>query len=86
MIFSFSGVSAYGVLLQRGYNIPFWVFLVLTFSGIAAMALFVWKFTMHSTFSAWNYQWWEHDNPMRKEVEEIKKELAEIKKLIKEQR
>jgi hypothetical protein len=87
-ILGFSSIAAYGVfsdgLRERGYNIPFWLFALAGTTALVTLALFVWKFTMHSMFAAWNQQWWEHNNPLRTEVKEIKKELAEIKKLIKE--
>lgn len=77
LILTFSGMGAYGVLRQglsdRGINLPWWGFALAVVAVIVAMFAFEWRLGLPSTFAAWNHQWWCHDNPMRKELEEMKR-------------
>jgi len=88
LILAFSGVSAYYVmsqwLLSKGLQLPFWVFALSVATVVLALVLFEWKLGLPSMFAAWNDQFWEHKNPLRKEVEELHKKLNEIRKVLDE--
>ena len=88
IILAFSGTAAYGVISAQlhewGYSLPFWLFAVVISVILLGLGSFVWRMSMPSTFISWNYQWWNHRNPLRKEIADIKKELAEIKKVLDE--
>ncbi len=78
-ILAFSGTAAYGVisgqLHEWGYTLPFWQFVVAVGSILFILALLEWKLSLPSAFISWNLQWWEHRNPLRKEIEEINTKL-----------
>ena len=90
LILSFSGVSAYYVisqwLLSEGVALPFWLFALAVALLVLALILFEWKLGLPSMFAAWNNQWWEHGNPLRKEVKELHKKLDEIKEKLDERK
>ena len=82
LILGFSGVSAYAVigkwLLDFGIQLKFWVFMLATLLIVIALTLFEWRFGVPSSFISWNHQWWEHRNPMRKELDEMNKKLDKL--------
>jgi len=87
LILGFSSISAFYVLNQWaletfGESIPFQLFVLSIFLLIAFLCFFEWKLGLPSTFIAWNNQWWEHRNPLKKEVAEMRKQLSEMKKLL----
>jgi len=76
-------------LTEWGFDIPLLVFFLLVgVIGIVGMFL-LWKFVLSGFYSAWNDQWWEHDNPMKIEVEAQRemikdqgKDIAKIKEAL----
>ncbi len=87
-ILSFSGIAAYGVLSGQlhewGYVFPFWLFATVVLIVLFTLAFLEWKLSLPSVFISWNRQWWDHKNPLRKEVKELHKKLDEIKKALDE--
>lgn len=80
MTMALAGIGAYTGLVSRGLNIPAWLF-VLVIVGIGLLVmLFEWRTGMPSTFAAWNKQWWEHDNPLREELERVMRRQEAIMK------
>ena len=78
MTMALAGIGAYTGLLNRGINVPAWLF-VLVLAGITgAVMLFEWRTGMPSTFAAWNCQWWQHDNPLRAKIERMEKRQEAI--------
>jgi hypothetical protein len=65
-------------LLERGMIIPFWFFVAGLSMLILVMALVLYKFAVPSYFNAFNEQFYKHDNPLRDDIELIKKTQAEI--------
>jgi len=87
LILVFSSVSAYYVINQWlvesfDKSIPFTSFAIVVALILVLALYFEWKLGLPSTFIAWNIQWWEHRNPLKKEVKEIRSELKEMKKLL----
>lgn len=76
-------VTAYNTTLSpwfelRGIILPLWLFIgVLVFFMLVA-SVFLYKFAVPSFFSAFNDQFYKHDNPMREDIDNIKKTQAEI--------
>lgn len=81
----FAAISAYVTiaawLRDQGIDFPFWIFLILLTVSIVLLFIFEYTVVFPSFFSAWNKQWWDHDNPMRKEMEDLS---AKIDKVIEE--
>jgi len=81
-ILAFSGTAAYRVindlLLDYGIYIPFWGFVLTVVVSISLLLIAVWFVGMPSIFISWNRQWWEHQNPLRKEITEINKKLDRL--------
>ncbi len=78
----FAGIAAYVPIADwfRGYGIdfPFWLFALLVAIGVAALFILEYMIIFPSFFSAWNKQWWDHDNPAKAELEDIKAQLKRI--------
>ena len=67
------------LLQSRGVMMPVWLLGLLAVIIIGIAGILIFKFGLPSFFSAWNDQFYKHDNPMRKDLEEIKRQLAELK-------
>lgn len=65
-----------GWFIEKGIDIGFWhfVFIIVGLLGVAFILLY--KFALPSFFEFWNDQFYRHDNPLVRDVEEIKKMLA----------
>ena len=76
--------TSYVIVVKGIIDIPFWIFL-LAISGIVMIAMvFEYMVMLPSETAFLNWQVYEHGNPMRYDLEHIKKEIKEIKKIIKE--
>jgi hypothetical protein len=62
-------ITASSVLQIRGYEIPLWVFLALAGTLIILGGIGIFIMGMPSYFSAFNDQFWKHNNPMREKME-----------------
>jgi len=67
------------LLQTRGIMAPVWMIGLLAAVVIGIAGLVIFKFGLPSFFGAWNQQFYKHDNPMRKDLEEIKRQLAELR-------
>lgn len=80
----FSAIAAYAVVaktfLEWGIQFPFWIFLLLLGIGLTMLLAFEYFIMFPSFFSSWNKQWWDHDNPMRKEMKEMREQMNRIEK------
>lgn len=82
------GLHNYIVLAGSGYlilkgvlPIPLWLFIALDFGIIMALMIFDYMYVLPSVLSFQNQQVWEHNNPWRDYLIEMKKEIIEeIKK------
>jgi len=59
------------VLQIAGYQMPVWLLAVIVAGLLIVGGLGVWIIGMPSYFSAFNDQFYKHDNPLRKDVEDI---------------
>lgn len=59
-------------------QIPVWLFFVILLAGGLLFLFIEYKFFLSSFYTAWNDQWWEHDNPMKTEIEQIKDNQKKI--------
>jgi hypothetical protein len=82
-------VTAYNTTLsgyfeQHGVHISFWVFALVIVGLLLVAFLLMWKFALPSYYSSFNEQFYRHDNPIRADLEEIKKllnkDLGNVKK------
>ncbi len=73
-----------GWLIQRGIHIGFWVFAIVLLVFLVVPTVLIWKFALPSYFSSMNEQVYQHDNPIKKDIEKLSKDNAEIKRLLKE--
>jgi hypothetical protein len=66
--------------LQVGFEFPFWLFAVVILIGAVCVLLMEYKLFTPSGFQFWSEQFWKHDNPMRKKIEEMDAKLEELVK------
>lgn len=66
--------------IVKRYGINLLMFEGVIFGLILVMLVFTWKVDMPSFFKSWNNQFWTHDNPLRKDVDRIKKQLDRMDK------
>ena len=71
-----------GWLSEKGIYISFWVFALVLIISLLIPAFLIWKFALPSFFSTLNEQAYEHDNPIRRDIEALANENKEIKKLL----
>lgn len=68
------------LLQQRGLMISAICLGLIILGIILVGGVIIFKFGLPSYFGSWNRQFYEHDNPIKKDLEEIKKQIAELKK------
>ena len=81
-------VTAYGTTIapwmwRKGISMPFVVFLGIILLGILLVFAFEYKLSIPSIYSFWNEQWWRHDNPMRRKIEDMDKRMKKMEKILK---
>lgn len=75
--------TLHGWFAQWGIYIPFWLFALTIICGVLFTgAMVVWKYSLPSYFSAFNDQFYRHDNLLRRDIEELKKANTEILELL----
>lgn len=70
------------LLQTRGIMAPVWLLGLLAVIVIGSAGVVIFKFGLPSFFGAWNQQFYKHDNPMRKDLEEIKRYLTAMEEKI----
>jgi len=86
-ILAFSGIAAWAaisrwVILKTGFNFPFWLFVVLIVFALFLAGFIQYKAGWPSYFSVWNWQWWSHNNPMKKRMDEQDKKINKILEIL----
>lgn len=80
VILVLSLVTTASVLQIRGYEIPIWALAVVIGVILAVGGIAIFTVGMPSYFSAFNDQFWKHNNPLRRKIEEIEKNQKKIMK------
>ena len=82
--FAMLAATSYVVVVKGIIDIPFWVFLL--FISVLVLVAMVFEYTvmMPSEYAFINWQSYEHNNPIRTDLEEIKEELKKLKEIIKD--
>ncbi len=78
--FAMLAATSYAVVVKKVILIPFWIFFLLLLIGIGAMMIFDYTIMLPSETSFINWQAYEHNNPLRKDLEEIKSLLEDKNK------
>lgn len=90
-ILAFSGIAAWAAIsrwiaVKTGLLLPFWLFVLAIFLSLLLAGIIQYKAGWPSYFSVWNWQWWSHNNPMKKRMDEQDKKIAEILEILKKKR
>ena len=72
-------ITLSSVLQLRGMYVPVWLIALLSAFIIVTSGIIIFKLGNPSYFSAWAEQFYKHDNPMRKDMEEIKEAIKALK-------
>ena len=67
-----------GWLSEYGISIGMFGFVAIIMCLLVVAFILLYKFALPSFFSYWNDQFYRHDNPMRKEIEEMGKKLDRV--------
>jgi len=67
----------------KGYEIPFWMFMVGILILLLIISLIEHKYSIPSFFKHWNEQFYSHGNQLRSDIEEQNKKLDLIMKELK---
>lgn len=78
VMISIQVVTLASVLQLRGIMVPVWLLGLLAFSIVGTAGILIFKLGNPSFFAAYNEQAYKHSNPIRKDLEDVKKTLAEI--------
>lgn len=73
-------------LAEYGINLPFILYIVAIIVILGLLLIFEYKITLPGYFSLYNQQVYRHDNPIVRDLRELKKELKEIKKMLKDKK
>lgn len=73
---TFFTVAVNPVLRGMGVAMPFWLFLVILVVPLGIAGVLMFKFAVPSFFSAFNDQFYKHNNLLRQDIEQIKKKLG----------
>jgi hypothetical protein len=75
---NFLVLAGTGYLIIKGWlPIPLWLFMLLDVALIFLLMIFDYLYVLPSVLSFTNMQRWEHNNPWRKYMEEMKAEIIE---------
>ena len=78
--FGMLAVTSYSVVLKSVIAFPFWAFMLMLIAIVAVAMCFEYIIMLPSETSFMNRQSYMHDNPIRRDLEEIKTSLEEINK------
>lgn len=81
--FAMLAATSYAVVVKGVISIPFWLFFSILSLLIVAIMIFDYMIMLPSETSFMNWQSYEHNNPLRTDLEEIKKKLEEMEKKLK---
>jgi len=73
--------TTYVIVIKNVINISFILFIFIILGIIILAMIFEFKFVLPSETAFLNWQTYEHNNPLRTDLEEIKKDLDYLKKI-----
>jgi len=74
--------TSYVVVIKKYFYIPFWLFLLCMILIVIGAMIFEWAIMLPSEIAFTNWQTYEHNNPIRADLESIKRDLEELKRKI----
>ena len=80
VILVLSLITTASVLQIRGYEVPIWLLAVVIGVVLIIGGLLIFTVGMPSYFSAFNDQFWKHNNPLRRKIESIEENQKRIMK------
>ena len=87
IVLCFTSITAYSVienwLLSNGIHLSIWYFSGAIIIVLGLLVIFEYVVSFPSFFAMWNKQVWEHENPIKAELEKVHRELEEIRKELK---
>ena len=72
--------TSYVIVVKKYFYVPFWLFILSMISLIVIVMFFEWAIMLPSEIAFTNWQYYEHNNPIRTDLETIKKSIEELKK------
>ena len=75
-------ITTSSILQIRGYEIPVWILIITVCIIIVVGGVAVYVLGMPSYFSAFNDQFYRHNNPMRIDIERLQSNDEELKKQV----
>lgn len=76
-------VTSYTVVVKDVIKIPFWFFFLIICIVLFCAMLFEWVILLPSEIAFSNKQAYEHNNPIRGDLEDIKREVDALKSILK---
>lgn len=78
--------TSYVIVVKGVVDVPFWIFLLAISLVVGIAMIFEYVIMMPSEIAFNNWQVYEHNNPIRYDLEHIKKEIENIKEMIKNEK
>jgi len=72
--------TSYVIVIKEYFYIPFWIFLLGLIGMLVMVMIFEWAIMLPSEIAFTNWQYYEHNNPIRTDLEIVKKSIEELKK------
>ena len=76
-------VTAYNTTIKHYLDIPFWLFVVILGTIVFMAMLFEYAIVYPSVVAFNSRQWYKHNNPLVKDIKEIKEELKKLREDLK---
>jgi len=77
-----AAIAAYipiqGFLLGHNLYLKFWQFILLIITILVITYILTWKFLMPSFYNSFNKQFYAHNNPIKKDLSKISRDIKEI--------
>lgn len=72
--------TTYVIVVKEYFQLPFWMFMFGIICLVLIAMIFEYTIMLPSEIAFGNWQVYTHDNPIRRDLEEIKKDLEYLKK------
>ena len=70
--------TSYVVVIQKYFPLPFWCFLLVLILLVIGIMVFDYIIMLPSEISFMNWQTYEHNNPLREDLEKLDKKVNQI--------